>query len=317
MKIGISACLLGSNCRYDGGHSRDRFIVDTLSEYFEFTPLCPESMILPTPRDTIRLVEDNEEIRVLKSKDNKEELTRELNEVSQGLVNDLVEDELCGFILKSKSPTCGMERVKVYSAQTGQSQNKGVGVFAAKLKEKYPYLPIEEEGRLGDPWLRENFIMQVFAYKSIFEFMKSNIIYKDLVDFHTSYKYLIYAKSQKSYKLLGSIVANHKRKELDEVLNEYKQEFLKAISIKGSISNAYNVLLHIFGYFKKHITSQEKHSLLEALEDFKKEIVPIVTVIRLFKLYIEKFDISYLKVQTFLSPYPKELALRSNIKAYR
>jgi uncharacterized protein YbgA (DUF1722 family) len=176
---------------------------------------------------------------------------------------------------------------------------------------------MEEEGRLGDPWLRENFLMQVFAYKSLFELLESKPSMKDLVDFHTSYKYLIYSKSHESYNVLGNIVANHEKKSFETVLQEYKQKFLESIAIKGSIKNTYNVLLHIYGYFKKNITKEEKEEILETMEDFKKEIIPLIAVIKIIKLYVNKFDIEYLKKQVFLKPYPKELALRSKIEAYR
>lgn len=317
MKLGISSCLLGTMCRYDGGHSRDRFIVNELSNYFEFDSFCPERLVFPTPRPAIRLVRGDGVVSIKTSNDNKD-VTNIVTEISKELVEKIEDNQLCGFILKSKSPTCGMERVKIYpDKKNGQSENVGVGAFAKELKEKFPFLPMEEEGRLGDPWLRENFLMQVFAYKSLFEFLESTPAISDLVEFHTSYKYLIYSKSHDSYKSLGNIVANRDKKPLNIVLEEYKSLFLEAISQKGTIKNTYNVLLHIYGYFKKDITKDEKNEVLETMEDFKKEIVPLITVIKVLKLYINKFDIKYLKTQVFLNPYPKELALRSKVEAYR
>lgn len=317
MKLGISSCLLGTMCRYDGGHSKDKFIIEQLSNYFEFIPFCPEKMIFPTPREAIRLTKNNNTIKVKTSNTNIDVTEKVLN-ISKELVDQIQEDELCGFIFKSKSPTCGMERVKIYpSEKNGQSENVGVGVFAKKIKDKYPLLPTEEEGRLGDAWLRENFLMQIFAYKHIFEFLNSNPSFKELVEFHTSYKYLIYSKCHNSYKKLGNIVANHNKKDLKNVLEDYKYSFLEAISKKGTIANTYNVLLHIFGYFKKLITKEEKKEILEAINEFKEEIIPLIAVIKLLNLYTKRFDIDYLKTQNFLNPYPKELALRSTVKAYK
>jgi len=316
MKIGVSSCLLGNMCRYDGAHSKDQFIVNTLQNYFEFVPYCPEKIIFSTPREAIRLVQEGEDIKVMTSNTNKD-VTKELSDISKKCANQIQEDELCGFILKSKSPTCGLERVKVYQNQNAPSEKKGIGLFAKEIKEKYPLLPLEEEGRLNDAWLRENFLMQIFSYKHIFEFLKTNPSSKDLVEFHTSYKYLIYAKSHEAYKHLGNIVANHQKRELEFVLEEYKVAFLEAISLKGSISNTYNILLHIFGYFKKLITKEEKAEILESIDEFKDEIIPLIVVIKLLNLYIKRFDIQYLKVQKFLNPYPKELALRSTVKAYK
>lgn len=316
MKLGISSCLLGTMCRYDGGHSRDRFIVDILGDYFEFSPFCPERMIFPTPREAIRLVRENEKIEV-RTSNTDIDVTRDVENISKQLVDEIQEKELCGYILKSKSPTCGMERVKIYSKNAGQSENVGVGVFAQKLKEKFPLLPIEEEGRLGDPWLRENFLMQIFAYKALFEFLNTNPQQKDLVDFHTSYKYLLYAKSHEGYKSLGNIVANRDKKPLSVVLEDYKLLFLQTIYKKGTISNTYNILLHILGYFKKLITKDEKAEMLEMIVEFKEQIIPLIAVIKVFNLYVKKYNLGYLQTQKFLNPYPKELSLRSNVKAYR
>jgi uncharacterized protein YbgA (DUF1722 family)/uncharacterized protein YbbK (DUF523 family) len=317
MKLGISSCLLGTNCRYDGGHSRDRFITDMLGDYFEFVPYCPEKMVFTTPREAIRLVKTEDDIRVKTSTGNVD-VTDKLVDISKDLANQIQNDDLCGFILKSKSPTCGLERVKVYaSKKNAMSEKNGVGVFAKELKDKYPLLPLEEEGRLGDAWLRENFLMQIFSYKNIFEFLKTNPSAKDLVEFHTSYKYMIYAKSHQSYKELGQIVANHDKKDIKIVLEDYKYAFLNAISLKGSISNTYNVLLHLYGYFKKDITKDEKTEILDTFEEFKTGLIPLIAVVKVLNLYIKRFDIEYLKVQKFLNPYPKELALRSKVEAYR
>jgi len=316
MKIGISTCLLGIQCRYDGQHSKDKFVYDELSKHFEFRSFCPEGEIYPTPREAIRQVRINGEL-IIRTTNTKQDVTKDIVGVSKRLVDSISEDELCGYILKSKSPTCGMARVKIYPDGEGQSENVGVGVFAKELLEKFPLLPIEEEGRLTDPWLKENFLMQVFAYKDVFEFMKTKPSIGQLVDFHTSYKYLIYSKSQKSYKVLGQIVANHEKKDIEEVLSLYKQKFLEAIALKGKTSSTYNVLMHIFGYFKKYITKEEKHEILDALDEFKQHIIPLVAVIKIIKIYVKRFNIEYLDKQKFLTPYPKEMALRSKVEAFK
>ncbi len=316
MKIGISTCLLGIQCRYDGQHSKDKFVYEELSKHFEFRSFCPEGEIYPTPREAIRQVRINGEL-IIRTTNTKEDVTKDIVDVSKRLVDSISEDELCGYILKSKSPTCGMARVKIYPDGEGQSENVGVGVFAKELIEKFPLLPIEEEGRLSDPWLKENFLMQVFAYKDVFEFVKTKPSFGELVDFHTSYKYLIYSKSHKSYKELGQIVANHEKKDIKEVLALYKQRFLEAISLKGRTSNTYNVLMHIFGYFKKYITKEEKEEILTSLEEFKSHIIPLVAVIKIIKIYVKRFNIEYLDKQKFLTPYPKEMALRSKVEAFK
>ena len=318
MKLGVSACLIGTQCRYDGVGASDKFIVDVLAKYFETSAYCPETIIWGSPREAIRqTLSETGELKIVTSTKTPKDVTQELQNVSVECANKIQNDDLCGFILKSSSPTCGLERVKVYKPFNAPSVKNGVGVFAKKIKEKYPYLPVEEEGRLIDPWLRENFLMQIFAYQDLHNFIKSNPSFNDLVIFHTSYKYLIYSKAQKSYTTLGRIVANKEKKQLDEILLEYKEEFLKAISLKGNVNKTYNVLLHMFGYFKKLITKEEKEDILQALQEFKDKIIPLIAVMKIINLYVKRFDVQYLKVQKFLNPYPRELALRSEIKAYK
>ncbi len=318
MKLGVSACLLGTPCRYDGVGASDKFVVSILQKYFDTVAYCPETIIWGSPREAIRQVLSEEgELKIMTSTKNPKEVTAELENISKECVNKIQNDDLCGFILKSSSPTCGLERVKVYKPFNAPSVKNGIGVFAKQIKEKYPYLPVEEEGRLIDPWLRENFLMQIFAYQDLHNFLKSIPTFNDLVIFHTSYKYLIYSKAQKSYTTLGRIVANKEKKQLDEILVEYKEEFLKAISLKGNVNKTYNVLLHMFGYFKKLITKEEKEEILEALNEYKERIIPLIAVMKIINLYVKRFDVQYLKVQKFLNPYPKELSLRSEIKAYK
>jgi uncharacterized protein YbgA (DUF1722 family)/uncharacterized protein YbbK (DUF523 family) len=318
MKLGVSACLIGTQCRYDGIGANDKFVIDVLQKYFQTVPYCPETIIWGSPREAIRqTLSETGELKIVTSTKTPKDVTQELQNVSIECANKIQNDDLCGFILKSSSPTCGLERVKVYKPFNAPSVKNGVGVFAQQIKEKYPYLPVEEEGRLIDPWLRENFLMQIFAYQDLHNFIKSNPSFNDLVIFHTSYKYLIYSKAQKSYTTLGRIVANKEKKQLDEILLEYKEEFLKAISLKGNVNKTYNVLLHMFGYFKKLITKEEKEDILQALQEFKDKIIPLIAVMKIINLYVKRFDVQYLKVQKFLNPYPKELSLRSDIKAYK
>lgn len=317
MKIGLSACLLGEKCRYDGAGNKDNFIVEQLSKYFEFVPYCPEAIIFGTPRESIRLVDVDGETHVISNKQQKD-VTKELTDISDKLALKAFDDHLCGFIFKSKSPSCGVERVKLYQNNaSNMCEKRATGLFAKAVQEKQPFLPIEEEGRLNDPWLKENFLMQIFAYRDLDEFLQSNPTMRDLIEFHTSYKYLIYAKSTQFYKSLGAIVANKNNGEFASILEEYKRKFLEAITLKGNKNKTYNVLLHIYGYFKKEISKEEKEHILSSCDEYKEGIIPLIAVIKLLNLYVKRFDNSYLKKQKFLNPYPKELALRSDIKAYK
>lgn len=299
-----------------GGHKKDKFLVDELGDYFEFIPFCPETEVFGTPREPIRLVLENGNVHVKRVKGGVD-VTKRLQEVSSSMAWGIQKDELCGFVLKSKSPTCGLERVKVYEPDGMPLESDGVGLFAKELQKRFPLLPIEEEGRLGDAWLKENFLMQIFAYKDLFDFLAKNPSFDDLVKFHTSYKYLIYSKSHIFYKKLGKIVANHEKKELGVVLKEYKGQFLEAISQKGTIANTYNILVHIYGYFKNLIDKEEKKELLQTLEEFKSGTIPLIAVIKVLQLYATRFNEGYILNQKFLSPYPKELSLRSSIKAFK
>ncbi|RBQ28471.1 DUF523 and DUF1722 domain-containing protein [Aliarcobacter vitoriensis] len=317
MILGVSSCLLGNMCRYDGHAAKDDFVFTHLKNYFELLPYCPENSIWKAPRDAIRQVLIDDKIKIVTSTKEQKDVTSILEEVCEKMVLKAQKDDLCGFILKSSSPSCGMERVKIYKPFNSTSIKNGVGVFAKKLKEKMPYLPIEEEGRLNDAWLRENFLMQVYSYGDLKDFFKLEKKISNLIDFHTSYKYLIYSKSQNSYKILGKLVANQQMKNIEELYFEYEKEFLKAIAIKSSLNKTFNILLHIFGYFKKHITKEEKADILESLFDFKNRVIPLISVIKIFNIYINRFDISYLKNQKFLNPYPSKLALRSDLGAFK
>jgi uncharacterized protein YbgA (DUF1722 family)/uncharacterized protein YbbK (DUF523 family) len=316
MRIGVSACLLGDKVRYDGTDAKDKFVLNELGKYFEILGYCPEAPAFGTPRDTIRLVEVNDEIQVQVGHSG-QNVTQTLNIHVKEQTQKTLQDELCGFVLKSKSPSCGLERVKVFTKPNLPGEKRGVGVFAKELLERHPYLPIEEDGRLNDPWLKENFLMQVFAYSDLQKLLKSNPAMKDIVAFHTDYKYLIFAKSEASYKKLGKIVANHEKKDIKELLENYNLEFKKAINEKSTIKKTYNVLLHIIGYFKKYITKEEKEHLLDACNEYKEQIIPLIAVTKMINLYVDKCEEKYLKTQKFLHPYPKELSLRSDIKAYK
>lgn len=319
MKIGVSSCLLGEPCRFNGEGSKFDFLVDTLKNYFELVPYCPEMQLLgKAPRESIRMIQTKDLQLKFMTNATKQDITQGLKQQCVDDCEDFLNHDLCGFLLKAKSPTCGLERVRIYQDNDSNAHTKkGVGVFAQTIQEIYPNLPIEEDGRLNDPWLKESFVMQIFAYKDWQEFKRSNPSTKDLVEFHSQYKYLLYAKNHERYKQLGHIVANHEKKPLEELLELYEQEFMQIIKIKGTINNTYNVLMHVFGYFKKYLTKEEKQELLQSMQEFKEQIIPLIAVIKAFQIYIKLHKIEYLEKQKFFRPYPNELALRSDIKAYK
>lgn len=313
MKIAVSACLVGQQIRFDGGHKQDRFITDELGRFATFVPFCPEHLAFGTPRPSIRLLQHENTLFVQSNKD-QSDLTKRLIETSEEELAKISEEPLCGIIFKSKSPSCGMGSAKVY-LENGFCEGKGDGLFAAMCRERYPLLPMEEEGRLQDAWLRENFIMQLFAFDACERFKALNPAIGDLVRFHTVHKFMLQSKDEMLYRELGNIVANRDKLAYDIVLAMYELGFKTAISRKSSIKRTRNVLEHLAGFFKNELTKEEKKILHSHISDFADKIVPLIVPLSTIALYAQKYDIGYLLDQTFLTPYPKTLALRSHIDA--
>lgn len=313
MTIAVSACLLGKMIRFDGGHKHDHFITDELGAYADYVPFCPEHLAFGTPRPSIRLTRENGALRIRSNKD-AADLTEPLLRQSQLELSRLAEQDLCGIIFKSKSPSCGMKSAKLY-LENGYAEGKEDGVFAAMCRERYPLLPMEEEGRLQDEWLRENFVMQLFAYDAYERFKKSGPTLGDLVSFHAAYKFMLQAKDERLYRQLGNIVANRDGHTLGTLLELYERGFKTAISRKSSIKRNRNVLEHMAGFFKNELTLSEKETLHEQIRDYAGKIVPLIVPLSTLSLYAKKYDIRYLLNQRFLDPYPKKLALRSHINS--
>ncbi|EQB39867.1 hypothetical protein M947_04620 [Sulfurimonas hongkongensis] len=313
IKVAVSACLLGDKVRFDKGHKRDSFVVEELGKYAEFVSFCPENIAFSSPRPSIRMVrtEDNS-LRIISNK-TAEDLTQVLDEHARAELQKIKSQNIRGLILKSKSPTCGLMSSKVY-LENGFADGKDDGVFASMCRAEFGYFPMEEEGRLCDAWLRENFVMQLFAYDDFEEFKEDAKMGK-LVEFHKSYKFLLQSKDEKTYRELGQIVGNHEQKSFDEILLEYEALFKMAISQKSSVSKTRNVLEHMSGFIKNFLDSSEKQMLHAQIDDYVAKIVPLVVPLSTLRLYATKYKVSYLLEQKFLDPYPKELALRSEIKS--
>lgn len=313
MKLAVSACLLGEKVRYDGGHKRDRFITNELSHYCSFIPFCPEALAFTTPRSSIRIVRDGDTNHIISNKDGAD-LTEHLLGFSNQELEKIASEDLCGIIFKSKSPSCGLGSSKTY-LPNGFSEGKSDGMFAALCKTKFPYLPMEEEGRLVDDWLRENFIMQIFAYKSFEDLKKNTPNMQKLVTFHTKNKFLLQAKDEKLYREMGKIVANHDALAFDTIFDLYEEKYKTAIAKKSSRKRDRNVLEHMAGFFKKELLKVEKEMLHTQIEEYTQGIVPLILPLSTIHLYAKKYNIDYLLEQAFLTPYPKELALRSSLQS--
>jgi uncharacterized protein YbgA (DUF1722 family)/uncharacterized protein YbbK (DUF523 family) len=314
IRLGISACLLGEPVRFDGGHQWDRFITDTLGKYVEFVPVCPEVECgLGVPREAMRLVGDPEAPRLVTVR-TKVDLTERMVAWARKRVETLEQEDLCGFIFKSKSPSSGMERVRVYPHQAqGSPVTRGVGMFARIFMEHFPLLPVEEEGRLHDPVLRENFIERLFVLQRWRELLAAGPNPGDLVAFHTRHKLLILAHSPNHYRELGRLVARVKEVPIQEFSRLYQSQLMEALRLKTTPKKNTNVLQHLMGYFKKDLTPDEKQELLEVIDYYHHGYVPLVVPTTLINHYVRKYHQPYLKEQFYLNPHPVELQLRNHV----
>jgi uncharacterized protein YbgA (DUF1722 family)/uncharacterized protein YbbK (DUF523 family) len=309
--LGISACLLGENVRYDGGHKRDRFIIDTLGQFVEFVPVCPEVECgLPVPRESMHLAGTPESPRLVTSRTKIDHTERMVNWAIKR-VRELEKEDLCGFIFKSNSPSSGMERVKIYN-EHGMAQKTGVGMFARAFMDHFPLIPVEEDGRLHDIKLRENFIERIFALKRWRELLDNNQSRGKLVAFHTMHKLLILSHSQKHSRILGKLVAEAKKIPAEELYSQYEMLLMEALRFKTTIKKNINVLQHMMGYFKRQLSAEEKRELLETIDQYRDEYVPLIVPVTLIKHYVRKYDQPYLKQQLYLNPHPIELKLRNH-----
>ena len=312
IRIGISACLLGREVRYDGGHKRDAFLVETFGHYVEWVPVCPEVEIgLGIPRPTLRLERRGADVRLLMPKTG-DDHTDAMRGYADKRVAALAQDDLCGYILKKDSPSCGMERVKVYGTNTVPSKS-GRGLFAEALMQRFPNLPVEEEGRLNDPALRENFVERVFAYRRVRSLFGGRWTLGDLVAFHTAHKLQLMAHSPKAYERLGRFVAVAKNVARAEVRARYESLFMQGLTFLATRQRHTNVLQHMAGYFKKLLDDESKRELQSVIDDYRRGLVPLVVPITLVRHYVRRFDIAYLKGQIYLEPHPKELMLRNHV----
>ena len=312
IKLGISTCLLGENVRYDGGHKLDRFLTDTLGQYVEYVPVCPEVECgLPIPREAMHL-EGNPDSPRLVTTHTKQDMTDRMFQWARKRVIDLEKEDLCGFIFKSDSPSSGMERVKVYN-EKGMPVKRGVGMFARIFMEHFLLLPVEDEGRLHDPNLRENFIERIFALKRWREILSKKESRGTLVEFHTRHKLLILSHSPKYYQMMGKLVAKAKEIPIKELYQQYQAILMEALQLKTSPKKNANVLQHMMGYFREQLSADEKRELLEVIDLYRKEIIPLIVPITLINHYVRKYDQPYLKEQVYLHPHPSELQLRNHV----
>jgi len=312
IKLGISSCLLGEKVRWNGDHKLDRFLADTLGQYVEYVPVCPEVECgFSIPREPFRLVGDPDSPRLVTST-TKQDHTGRMKDWARKRVAELEKEGLCGFIFKSKSPSSGMERVKVYN-ERGMPSKVGVGIFARAFMEHFPLLPVEEDGRLHDPKLRENFIERIFTFKKWRETLAKGRTRGNLVNFHTMHKMLILSHSPAHHRMMGKLVGQGKETPLNELYDQYQRLLMEALRLKGTPKKNTNVLMHALGYFKKQLSGDEKQELLEIIGLYRQGHVPLIVPITLINHYVRKYDQPYLRNQFYLHPHPLELQLRNHV----
>lgn len=311
-KLGVSRCLLGERVRYDGGHKRDGFLADTLAPFVDFVPVCPEVECgLTVPREAMRLVGAPEAPRLRTIKTGVD-LTERMNAWAGVRVAGLADADLCGFVFKFGSPSSGMSRVKVYPEGGGAPLLKGRGLFAGRLMDALPLLPVEDEGRLNDPGIRENFIERVFVMHRWRQLVAKGPSLGALVDFHTRHKLLVMSHSVVHYRSLGRLVAQGAGAPLPALLEQYLAGLMEALRLPATVKKQHNVLSHVMGYFKRQLSADEKRELLEILEAYARELLPLIVPVTLLNHYVRKYGEAYLAQQWYLRPHPAELMLRNH-----
>ncbi len=312
IKLGISSCLLGNAVRWNAGHKLDKYLANTLGQFVEFVPVCPEVEAgFGVPRESFRLVGDPENPRLITFK-TKTDHTDQMQRWAKKRVKELEKEDLCGFIFKSDSPSSGMIRVKVYS-EKGMPVKKGVGMFARAYMDHFPGIPVEDDGRLNNPAIRENFIERVFTFKRWRESFAERRSMGNLVKFHTCNKLLLLSHSQNHYRQMGKLVAGGKKLPIKALYSQYEQLLMEALELKTTIKKNSNVLQHLMGYFKKQLSADEKQELLEIFDQYRRWLVPLIVPITLINHFVRKYDQPYLKMQTYLNPHPVELKLRTHV----
>jgi len=310
VRVGISACLLGERVRYDGNHKHDAYITGTLAKVFEFVAVCPEVAIgMGVPRPPIRLVGEAAEPRAVGVADPDLDVTAALSAYGRRMAVKL--DDISGYIFKAKSPSCGLLRVKVY--QSGAASLRGVGLYAREIAQRQPLLPAEEEGRLGDPILRENFIARVFAYRRWQELLASGFSVGKLVEFHAAHKLVLMSHGTVYYRALGRLVADAKAHRPASLCERYGAEFMAALQHPATRKRHTNVLQHLLGYLKKHLDHGDKAELLELIDAYRLGLLPLIVPITLLKHHFRRSPDPYIDKQVYLHPHPAELMLRNGI----
>lgn len=309
IKIGISSCLLGEKVRFDGQGKYHWYVNEVLTQYFKYVPMCPELEVgMGVPRKSVRLEGKLESPRMIEPQ-SRTDWTDKMNRYSDKKIKAL--SELSGFIFKKGSPSCGPFRVRVYQ-DTGIPLVKGRGLFAEAFSKEYPLIPFEDEGRLNDANLRENFIERIFAYHRLRSLLKERFSRGDWVKFHERSKFLILSHSRAHYTKLGQLVARIKNLRAENFKESYASLYMESLEVKATQKKNSDVLEHILGFLKKHLGAKEKSDLLFHIKSYREGVIPLIVPLTLLSHYIKLHDVAYVKDQFYLSPHPYQLSLRNH-----
>lgn len=309
LTLGISSCLLGNEVRYNGQHKLNRYLRDILGRYVNYYPVCPEVECgLPVPREAMHLSGDPDNPRLVTVKTDIDHTDR-MGVWAENKLDDMEKAGLCGFIFKTKSPSSGLRDIKVYNGKS--IKYNGVGLFAKAFTERFPHIPVEDDGRLNDPGIRENFIQQIFIYHR-WQLINREPKMKNLVDFHTRHKLIIMSRNQNRVSELGALVA-HGKDTIEKTFEDYFLLLMDTLKIVATPKNHANVLYHIMGYFKKELTGYEKEELVRLIELYRTQKVPLIAPMVLINHYTGKYNQPYLQGHYYLNPHPAELMLLNHV----
>jgi uncharacterized protein YbgA (DUF1722 family)/uncharacterized protein YbbK (DUF523 family) len=310
LRLGVSACLLGEHVRYDGGHARDQFVADTLGRWFELVPVCPEMEIgMGTPRPTARLVDEGRGIRLV-TPSTGADFTGRMLDYADDKIAELMRLDLDGYILKKGSPSCGMDRIRVYRGGVTLRSN-GIGLFARRLMERWPALPIVDEGRLNDPGLRESFIERVFCRNRWRTLVRGGLSRERLVQFHMAHKLLLRSHDEAAFRRLGKLVASAGTLPDRALFAAYEGELQAALTKKATKAKHANVLYHALGYLKRALQPREKREILTAIQHYRQGLLPLIVPLTRLRYEIGRHSVEYLAGQLYFDPHPKELMIRN------
>ncbi len=306
-RLGVSSCLLGMPVRFDGGHKQDNFVQTSLASHIDFVAVCPEVEAgFAIPRPTMQLRSNGKEIRLVMSRGDHEDVTQKMADFAGKKMNDL--GHLDGFIFKKNSPSCGVYRVPVVINEHGYREKTGTGIFAQAFMERYPLIPVEEEGRLNDAGIRENFIERIFAYQR-WKNVDDGI--HGLIGFHSQHKLMLMARGSHYYQELGRLVAATTAENLIQNRDKYIHRFMEVMAVIPSKGKQVNVLLHILGYLKKALSHEDKKEILDMFEAYRQQQLPLITPVTMLRHYFRLYPQPYIEKQHYLKPFPEQLALRS------